>query len=99
MLAGPADLATLKPRQSMITSIEMQGLRGIRSGEITGLAPVTVLIGPNGCGKSTVLEALGVACAGSSASAAFDALSKREWLGVAGMQYWFDARPNFHVRT
>lgn len=52
----------------MITSIEIQGLRGIRGGKIEGLAPVTVLIGPNGCGKTTVLEALGVACAGSSSA-------------------------------
>jgi hypothetical protein len=76
----------------MITSIRIQGLRGIRDGQIDGLAPLTMIVGPNGCGKSTVLEALGVACAGTSPSAAFEALATREWLGTAGMKYWFDEK-------
>ena len=51
-----------------------------------------MIVGPNGCGKSTVLEALGVACAGRSPKAAFEALASREWLGIAGMKYWFDEK-------
>ena len=74
----------------MITSIRIQGLRGIRDGQIDGLAPLTMIVGANGCGKSTVLEALGVACAGPSPNAVFEALASREWLGLAGMKYWFD---------
>jgi energy-coupling factor transporter ATP-binding protein EcfA2 len=74
--------------QAMITGIEVRGLRGIREGKIEGLAPLTLLVGPNGCGKSTVLEALGVACAGRSAKAVFEALSTREWLGLKGLGYW-----------
>lgn len=42
----------------MIESIEIQGLRGIRQGKVEGLAPLTVLLGPSGGGKSTLLEAL-----------------------------------------
>jgi hypothetical protein len=72
----------------MITSIEIQGLRGIREGRIEGLAPLTILVGPNGCGKSTVLEACGVACAGNQANAAVQALASREWLGPQGLTYW-----------
>ncbi len=72
----------------MITSIEIQGLRGIREGRIDGLAPLTILVGANGCGKSTVLEACGVACAGNSAADVFAALANREWLGLAGVRYW-----------
>lgn len=72
----------------MITGIEVRGLRGIREGKIEGLAPLTLLVGPNGCGKSTVLEALGVVCAGRSAKAVFEALSTREWLGLKGLGYW-----------
>ncbi|MBI5531327.1 MAG: AAA family ATPase [Deltaproteobacteria bacterium] len=71
-----------------IKSLTIKGLRGIAQGTIPDLAPMTILLGPNGCGKSTVLEAAGVACAGPSASASFAALSCREWLGVEGMRYW-----------
>ncbi|MGD8452387.1 MAG: AAA family ATPase [Phycisphaerae bacterium] len=41
----------------MITSIEIQNLRGIHHGELNDLSPLTILVGPNGCGKSTILEA------------------------------------------
>ncbi len=45
----------------MITSIEIENLRGIRSGRLVGLTPLTILTGPNACGKSTVLDALLIA--------------------------------------
>lgn len=45
----------------MITAIEIENLRGIGSGRLEGLAPLTILTGPNGCGKSTVLDALLIA--------------------------------------
>ncbi len=48
----------------MFTSIHIQNFRGIRSGTLSQLAPLTVLIGPNGCGKSTVLESIEIAATG-----------------------------------
>ena len=42
----------------MIDSIEITRFRGIREGKLEGLTPLTVLVGPNGCGKSTVLDAM-----------------------------------------
>lgn len=42
----------------MISSITIQNLRGIGAGTVAPLTPLTILIGPNGCGKSTVLDAL-----------------------------------------
>lgn len=42
----------------MITTIEIENLRGIRHGRLEGLRPLTILTGPNACGKSAVLDAL-----------------------------------------
>lgn len=44
--------------KTMITSIEIRDFRGIASGRLDGLMPLTVLTGPNACGKSAVLDAL-----------------------------------------
>lgn len=45
----------------MITAIDIGNLRGVAAGTLEGLAPLTILTGPNGCGKSTVLDALLIA--------------------------------------
>jgi len=45
----------------MITAIDIANLRGIAAGRLEGLAALTILTGPNGCGKSTVLDALLIA--------------------------------------
>ncbi len=42
----------------MIQSVKIERLRGIREGELNDLTPLTILVGGNGSGKSTVLEAL-----------------------------------------
>ncbi len=42
----------------MIQSVEIKNLRGIREGKLDGLTALTILVGPNGCGKSTILDAL-----------------------------------------
>jgi predicted ATPase len=42
----------------VITAIRIEHLRGIRAGLIEGLSPLSVLVGPNNAGKSTVLDAL-----------------------------------------
>ena len=81
----------------MIESLEIKGLRGIRHGVLNGLSPLTILVGPNGCGKSTVLEAAGVACAGNVAVSCFNALALREWLGFAGLDFWGDLDPGIEV--
>ncbi len=41
----------------VLRALRIRNLRGIRSGEVTGLTRLNVFVGPNGCGKTTVLEA------------------------------------------
>lgn len=69
----------------MLQALQIEGLRGIASADLQELSPLTILVGPNGSAKSTVLEAAGVACAGSSVAAVIGALIKREWLGLSGL--------------
>jgi predicted ATPase len=45
----------------MIRSVEITNLRGIQSGKLENLTPLTILVGPNSSGKSTVLDALLIA--------------------------------------
>ncbi len=42
----------------MITGLTIQDFRGIGWGRLDNLTPLVILVGPNGCGKSTVLDAL-----------------------------------------
>ncbi len=42
----------------MIESLHIRNLRGVRECSINGLTDVNVLVGRNGVGKSTVLEAI-----------------------------------------
>jgi len=71
----------------VLKTLTIENLRGIRKATIEGLAPLTVFVGANGSGKSTVLEAAGVACSGGNPAAAIPALFAREWLGLEGLHY------------
>lgn len=42
----------------MIRSLHIERLRGIAAGRLDDLARLTVLVGPNAAGKSTILDAL-----------------------------------------
>jgi hypothetical protein len=61
----------------MITKVGIENLRGIRSGELDGLAAVSVLVGPNNSGKSTCLEAIELASFGSNVGSAVKLFRRR----------------------
>jgi hypothetical protein len=42
----------------LIASVSIENFRGVREGGVEGLAPISILVGPNNTGKSTVLEAI-----------------------------------------
>ena len=60
-----------------IRSVEIENLRGIRTGKLEGMAPLTVLTGPNGSGKSTVLDALDIGGSPNPAEAVRDCVLRR----------------------
>jgi AAA15 family ATPase/GTPase len=45
----------------MIGSLKIERFRGISSGCLDEFTPLTVIVGPNGSGTSTVLEAFHIA--------------------------------------
>jgi hypothetical protein len=50
----------------MIHAIETQKFRGIPYLKLENIAPVTIFTGLNGAGKTSVLEAIHIACNGNS---------------------------------
>jgi energy-coupling factor transporter ATP-binding protein EcfA2 len=54
-------MAVGKPAR-MIESLTIESFRGIEKAEISGLTSVSVLVGPNGSGKTTVMEAMHIVC-------------------------------------
>lgn len=68
----------------MIDGVNFSGLRGVRRGELADLAPLTVLVGKNGSGKSTVLEALAIGAAHQPAVLVGDVVRVRGgWNGAS----------------
>jgi energy-coupling factor transporter ATP-binding protein EcfA2 len=61
----------------VIKSVEINNLRGIREGSLQNLTPLTVLVGPNSSGKSTVLDALLIGASNSPGDAVGQAVGRR----------------------
>jgi len=68
----------------VIHTVEIRGLRGIREGLLSDLTPLVVLVGPNACGKSTVLEALFIGASNTPAEAVGKCVQRRSgvWNGA-----------------
>jgi predicted ATPase len=61
---------------AVISSLEIQNLRGIHEGKLDELTPLVVLVGPNGSGKSTVLDALLIGTSKDPQQAARDSIKR-----------------------
>lgn len=75
----------------MIRAIEIQRLRGIRTGRLEDLAPLTILVGPSGAGKSTVLDAMLIAASGAPGDAIGRVVRRRVEL-LQGAPWLFERR-------
>jgi predicted ATP-dependent endonuclease of OLD family len=71
----------LKARQK----IEINNFRGISQGELDGLAPLTILVGANNTGKSTILEALWLNAQYGNANTAVALSKRRGWCGLSSV--------------
>ncbi len=65
----------------MITKLTIEGFRGIARGTLDGLAPLTVLVGPNNSGKSTVLESLVLVSPDAGGDSLKDLVDRRGLIG------------------
>lgn len=74
-----------------LTDITIENFRGIASAKLSGLADVTVLVGRNNCGKTTVLEAVARVVKAYKGGPPFDPAQR-------SIEDWFDlARRNTSV--
>lgn len=73
----------------MRTSITIQNLRGIEEGTIEDLAPLSILVGSNNTGKSTVLEALWFNASRGDASVVASMATRRGWCGISCVEQLF----------
>lgn len=66
----------------MIKNLRIDNLRGIRQGEVKDLAPLSVIVGPNNSGKSTIVEALYMGCGSMGAMTVVEVAKRRGWTGL-----------------
>jgi energy-coupling factor transporter ATP-binding protein EcfA2 len=68
----------------MVKSIHVTRLRGVREGTLEAIAPLTVLVGPNGCGKSTILDAIHIGAGSRPLDAVGHAVTRRRGVRDGG---------------
>src|ERR1700681_245554 len=61
----------------MIHSLKLNGYRGLSKFAMGGLARITLMVGKNNCGKTTLLEALSLLRAGNDLSTLWTTLARR----------------------
>jgi hypothetical protein len=66
--------------------VDIEGLRGIQRGSVSGLEPLTVIVGPNNSGKTTFLEAIQLSDQGPQRDRLVESMRRRGWLGETSVQ-------------
>lgn len=72
----------------MIDSLSIERCRGIVAGRLDGLTPLSILLGTNGSGKSTVLDALHIAASAQLGLAIGESVRRRDVLRGARWLFW-----------
>lgn len=83
----------------MLSGVRIEGLRGIRSGHLAEISPLTVMVGPSGSGKSTILDALLIAQSGSPGDAIGRVIRRRAELPGGGPWLFERRRPDARIET
>lgn len=81
----------------MIKKLTISNFRGIRSGEIDQLGPLTILVGRNGQGKSTILEACHLLASAPDVRALHRVIMRRGWYGLASLDFLVPVHHNKQV--
>lgn len=76
----------------MITAVSISGFRGVRMGVVEGLGALSVLVGPNGSSKSTILDAVMLAASFDPLGAARYVTQRRAGLRGARWLFWRGSR-------
>ena len=71
----------------MLKSLQIKNFRGIVEGKIEGLAPLSILVGANGQGKSTVLEAAHLFASAPDVRQLHRVALRRGWYGSGTWQF------------
>ena len=87
-------MTAARTRGVLVRSVSIRGFRGIAKGVLDDLSGITVLVGRNNVGKSTVLEALYLAASGCDSDllgrwALGYILMKRGWFGLPAVRWLF----------
>lgn len=84
----------------MIDKITIENFRGILKAEVDSLALLSVLVGPNNSGKSSVLEALHLSSSEGDVGVAVDLTKRRGWAGlVCAYKLFRDPTKQISVRA
>lgn len=76
--------------ESMLKSVKIDNFRGIKEAKVDDLALVNVFVGKNNSGKTTIMDAIYLACKEPFWPALLEHLKKRVNRQVGGKELWYE---------